>query len=274
MPVNAHGVDIDDLRHELEDIESRSNRGPFFTPQEGRNVIRVLPTWAEGKRFYVKIYGHWINAKKTSYLCLNKMKGEKCYLCEVMEVLRDAGERKKAGQLTPSVRYHMQVIDRKNPEAGVQIFNAGSTIFQSIGLLLDDEDWKDLLDLEKGTDLVLERTGQGLDTDYPSTRPRKNPSPAGIVKGDLLDLESLLTWSSYDEMKAMYDGISGTVASPPAKKEGETKTEGETIDISDKVEVTSEKTQKECYGKYDADAEKCKECSDNFDCEIDTPAEE
>lgn len=271
MPVNAHGVDIDDLRHELADIESRSNRGPFFTPQEGRNVIRVMPAWAEGKRFYVKVYGHWVNAKKTSYPCLNKMKGEKCYLCEVMEAFRDAGERKKAGQLTPSVRYFMQVIDRKNPEAGVQIFNAGSTIFQSIGLLLDDDDWKDLLDLEKGTDLVLERTGQGLDTDYPSTRPRKNPSPAGVVKGDLLDLESLITWSTYEELKTMYDGISGTVASAPA--EG-TKTEEGTIDISDKVEVTEEKAEKECYGKYNADAEKCKECSDNFDCEIDTPAEE
>ena len=263
MPINAQGVDIDDLRSELKDIESRSNRGPFFTCVEGRNVVRVLPAWADGKKFYYKVYGHWVNAKKTSYPCLNKMKGEKCYLCEVVEGFREAGDRKKAGQLSASVRYYMQAIDRKNPEAGVQIFNAGSTIFKGIGLLLDDDDWKELLNLEKGNDLVIDRTGQGLDTDYPSTRPRKDPSAAGVAKGDLLDLESLVPFSTYEELKEMYEGIAGGVSSSKVVDP----------DATEKKEPEKGKKENpECYGKYNADESKCAECTVNFDCEIDTPA--
>lgn len=265
MPIDERGVDVEDLRKELNDIETRSSRGPFFTCAEGRNVVRVLPTWAAGKKFFYKVYGHWVNAKRASYPCLNKMKGQKCYLCEVVEDLREAGDRKRANQLASSVRYFMQIIDRKNPDAGVQVFNAGSTIFKGIGLLLDDPDWKDLLDLEKGSDVVIDRTGQGLDTDYPSTRPRKDPSPAGVTKGDLLDLEKIVTWSTYEEMKEMYEEISGTapaaeVVGTEAQGKAETKTE------------QAKKENPECYGKYNADAQKCKECTVNFDCEIDTPA--
>jgi len=264
MTVNKHGVDIDELREEMQDIERRRSQGPFFTASEGRNIVRILPAWAEGKRFFLKIAGHWVNAKRTSYPCLNKQKGEKCYLCEVVEALREAGDRKKANSLSASTRYFMQLVDRKNPEAGVQTFNTGSTVFKGIGLLLDDPDWSDLLDLEKGNDLVIDRTGSGLDTDYPSVRPRKDPSPAGVAKADLIDLETVVTYVTYDEMKEIYEGIAGTA--PVAEAVG--------TEEAGKTETKKEQAlqgKPDCYGKYNADAKKCQDCEFNFDCEIDTP---
>jgi len=257
MAVNKYGVDVDELRDELKDIERRSARGPYWTPQVGKNIVRILPAWAEGKRFYHKVWGHWVRAQSTSYPCLNKMKGEKCPLCEEVERLRATGDRKHANALSASLRYYLQVIDRKNPEAGVQIFNTGSTVFKGIAALLNDEDWgPGLLDIQKGYDIVIERTGEGLDTDYPSIRARKDPSPAGVGVESLIDLESIVDFRTADEMRSVLTGDTSS--------EGTDSAEGDAS--------ASKGGKPECYGQYDADAEKCKDCASNFDCEIDTPA--
>lgn len=263
MPVNKYGVDIDSLREEMKDIERRSARGPYWTPQVEKNVVRILPG-QESKLFYLKVWGHWIREKSTSFPCLNKMKGEKCFLCEEVDRLRDSGDRKKAAGLTARARYYMQLVDRKAPENGVQIFNTGVTVFTGIVALLDDEDWGPaLLDLQSGYDLIIERTGEGLDTSYPSIRARKNSSPAGVELSALRDLEGVIDYYSYDEMRAAIEGGS-SIDTDDGEKTSE--------DTGEKKTSQPKSDKPECYGKYNSEEKKCVDCAVNFDCEIDTPA--
>jgi len=261
---NEHGVSSEALRAELDDIEKRTaNKGSYWTPIEGRNTIRLLPTWAAEKPFSIKLFQHYIRAKSQSYACLNKMKGEKCRFCEAFDALNASGDKQRAGAYRPNVRYILQVIDRKNPEAGVQIFNTGATVFKGIASLLDDPDWSNLIDLEKGTDLIIDRSGAGLDTTYPSIRPRKDPSPAGVKKEDLLDLEATINWLDYAEMTIIYDEIAGDA---PASATSSPDTS--TGDVEAPSKPSTDKP--ECYTQFDRDAEKCKDCPQSFDCEIDT----
>jgi len=268
MAVNKYGVDIDDLRQEMKDIERRSARGPYWTPQVGKNVVRVLPASAEGKPFYHKVWGHWVRSKSTSFPCLSKMKGEKCALCEEVDRLREAGDRKKASGLNASARYYLQLVDRKAPENGVQIFNTGATVFKGIVALLDDEDWgPGLLDIKTGYDIVIERVGEGLDTTYPSIRARKDPSPSEISIEALLNLEDIIDYYTYDEMHAVVAGeatSSAPAEAPPIEASSDTE--------SNEKSPPAKKGKPECYKKYNPDDEKCKACEYNFDCEIDTPA--
>jgi len=260
MAANKYGVDIDDLRKEAEEIERRSSKGTYWTPKVGKNVVRLLPPAKPeaGNKFYFAVWNHWITAQGISVPCLNKMKGEKCYNCEKVERLRAAQEKKKANGLSAGKRYLLQVIDRKDPDAGVQIYNCGSTVFKGLTAIIDDEDWGSVIfDLEKGYDIVIERTGEGLDTKYPSIRARKDPSPAGVSSDNFIDLEKTITYATYEEMQAMDS------ADTAAPKEG---------DIDGSAEsIPKDSAKPECYKQYDPDSEKCKDCPENFDCEIDTP---
>lgn len=269
--VDAYGVDVAALKTELEDIERRKSRGTFWTPVVGKNVVRILPTWTTGKPFYLKVYGHWMRTQKMSVPCLNKMKGEKCFLCEKMEEIRATHDRKKAAGYAPGVRYLMQLVDRKDPEAGVQIFNTGASVFNSIiALLSDAEDWgPKILDLEKGHDIVIERIGEDLDTKYPSVRCRKDSSAAGVKKDALKNLEGIITWVTYAEMQALWEqghneavalGTDGEVEEDPSPK------------ATDEGSQSPKSGKKDCYKSYDPDKKECLDCEYGLDCEIDTPA--
>lgn len=228
--------DAERLKAKKEELDSRRSFG-FWVPQEGRNSIRILPPKEDGMDFFVSIYQHWHNGLKRGYVCQMRQRQEPCYFCEVED---------EAVVMRARERYLTNIIDLDNPDDGILVWNFGSGLLQEMFAYFLDEEWGDLSDPDKGYDLILERSGKGLDTEY-RLRCKKNASPAPEFEAeDLPDLMQLTVGDDYDTQQRMHAGGKSDVA--PQSSESD--------------------DHPECFGEFDDDDEACEKCPSSFACEV------
>mgnify|MGYP001255404314 CR=1 FL=1 len=166
-----------------------SNR--FFKAEIGKNYIRILPGWdpedPDGMFFADQVlhYGFELDGRNTTIPCSAAMVGEACPVCELMAWLEiQPGMDELAKKFKPRMKVLYNVVDRK--DGLVKIWATGPEKRETILSVMEEEDYRDILDPEQGRDWVLERTGEGLATRYPSLQPRGNASPIGVPWEDKL----------------------------------------------------------------------------------------
>lgn len=159
---------------------------PWFKPREGENCIRLLP-WLNGEdpdfeKLDEKWGNHWgidiiihnqVGPDKGGYLCLDKMNGEPCPICE-------AWRTDDIDEIKPGDRVLCWLIDRNDEKAGPKLwsmplgvskdFSAASTIKGSGEILLID-------DPEEGYDIYFDREGEKKLTKYKRIEVAREPSP-------------------------------------------------------------------------------------------------
>ena len=159
----------------------------FYKPKDGECSIRIMPpTWLDdedliekwGDNWDISIYVHYgVGGDNAAYLCLDKMKGKPCPVCEAQA---DATDDEERYALKPSLRPLCYVIDRDNEKAGPVPWPMPLTLFREINarsvdkktntpILIDDPD--------DGFDVVFNRTGTGLKTKYTGVEVVRDPSP-------------------------------------------------------------------------------------------------
>jgi len=142
----------------------------FFRSKEGRNTVRILPEVGGMEAFYQPVGIHNLPNKKRIYCPAFTTEGElECPVCELVQELYSAGDktsRSLAGDMRVRRKFWMNVIDRENEKAGPVILTAGVTIFTPIVSLIGDPDYGDITDVDTGTDIVIKRTGSGIETSY------------------------------------------------------------------------------------------------------------
>ena len=144
-------------------------------PQNGKGRYRILPGWdKENPAFYRDFGQHFIKNEKDEvvavYVCSDKTNGKPCSLCDAVfgairdtsddDTLKVLGEAKSKGRILLNALH----LDGEDPLAPV-ILDLTPTTFEQI-LNIMEEYGEEMLDLEKGVDLVIERTGKGLNTEY------------------------------------------------------------------------------------------------------------
>lgn len=160
---------------------------PMYKPKEGECCVRILPpTWMNDDKLVEKWGDGWditvvlhysIGPDNMAYLCLDKMKGETCPVCEARREATDDDER---DQLRPSSRSLCWVIDRDNEKAGPMVWSLPITLFKDIiGRSIDKKSNVPILidDPEEGYDVVFNRTGAGLKTKYSGVEVLRDGSP-------------------------------------------------------------------------------------------------
>jgi hypothetical protein len=109
-------------------------------------------------------------------------KKESCKACTVAEGLKrsnNKADRDYGYQIHAKRRVYANVIDRKSPERGVQVFAFGKTVHDELLKLRDpDMGGDDYTDPESGFDIFIEKNGEGLKTEYMVSGSRKS-SPLG-----------------------------------------------------------------------------------------------
>jgi hypothetical protein len=170
----------------VEDIRRKASEGSrdydnlfkgdvkLFKPGEGENIIRILPaTWgfqpwtdedlekmseADIKRLEEEeekygngwdfpIFVHYgVGPDNASYLCREKMLGERCPICEAKAKTRDADE---ADALAPTKRGLTWIIDRNAEKEGPQLW---SMPFQKIR----NEVYARSVDKKHGTPIIID----------------------------------------------------------------------------------------------------------------------
>lgn len=178
--------DIEKAEEEQKQLDSEGG-GDFYKMKVGRNVLRFLPPPAGQKTPFVVAYQHYVDVPgaqgPVSFVCPRMMAKKPCPACAKAEELRRTGnpaDSELANRLTPRRRVFANVIDRKEPDRGVQIAAFGKQIHeQLVGLRRDPDAGGDFTDPQGGFDIVIERTGTGrLDTEYKVYAARRQ-SPLG-----------------------------------------------------------------------------------------------
>ena len=151
---------------------------------EGENTVRILPpTWEDtgkwGDSWEIQIYIHYgVGPDNGQYLCLDKMLGEPCPICEVR---RDAADEDERDALRPSWRALAWVIDRDNETAGPQVWSLPATLFREINARsIDKKNNTPILidDPEEGYDIIFNREGTGPKrTKYIGVEVVRDPRP-------------------------------------------------------------------------------------------------
>lgn len=181
--------------------------GTHFIPKEGRNVVRVIPALSEGGFFFEEARSHYHG--KTNYLCPNVATEGKleCPCCEANELLYQDGNKDAASDFRGSPKFYMNIINRDAEDDGPKIYACPKTVFSAICAVIHDPDYGDVTDEEDGTDIVITRTGKGLETKY-QVMPRKNATVLGTEEqmdmwfDDAADLVEYIDGKllDYDEM--------------------------------------------------------------------------
>ncbi len=156
----------------------------LYKSKEGECTVRIMPaTWADtdkwGDNWDIGTYIHYnVGSDKAAYLCLSKMKDEPCPPCEARDQTADDDERKA---LAASFRPLCYVIDRDDEKAGPQAWSMPlKSLFQEINARSVDKKTRApiLIDHpDEGFDVIFNRKGQGLTTDYTAVEVSRDPSP-------------------------------------------------------------------------------------------------
>jgi hypothetical protein len=199
-----------------------SNDVQMFTPSEGDNNIRILPpTWDHAKHFGYDVYMHYdIGPDGAQYLCLDKMEGKPCPICEERLVATEKGDTEYADKLKPGKRVLVYVIDRDKEKEGVKLWSMSWTIDRDLCALAVDKRTGELYaidDPEDGYDVSFERKGTGLTTKYLGLQVARRSSSLGnddwleqVAKTPIPDL---LNYFDYDHIKAQFSGKKADEAS-------------------------------------------------------------
>lgn len=165
--------------------------GDFMVLQEGRNQVRILPEIGgmDDGAFYQPVGRHYFPDGRRVYCPKFTSDGElECPVCEfVTDLYRlgDKASKKMAGQLRVSKRFWMNIIDRSDESRGPRVLDAGVTIFSAIVSVIGDPEYGDITDVDDGTDIRINRKGQGMKTEY-DTMPSRHDSPLSD-DNDLVD---------------------------------------------------------------------------------------
>lgn len=210
-------LNIEALRKKMQEVNSRRGGGnaSFWSPKAGRNVIRILPA-KEGQEFYAEARVRYNVGpdKKMVTVPLDSNK-ENCPIHEFVDSLFKTGDKedeKLAKRMKASSRYYFNVIDRSLEEGDenygkVQVFGCGTTIFTDILGIIVDPDYGDITDKDQGFDIIITKSGSGLDTEYKTNaRPKQTPIGIDDWEEQLADLAKLATPKDYAKRAAILAG--------------------------------------------------------------------
>jgi len=240
------GLNWEAIKKAREELSKSTSR--FWRPEVGQNVVRILPPREGEDLFYFEYAFHWVPAAKRSITCLKRTFGEACFICEEVQRLRAAGKTEQARVMAPRVNYLVQIIDRNNPEAGVQIWSMGKQIMAQILDLILDPEWGDITDPQKGYDIVIDRKGQDLNTTY-TVRPRRTPSKVDPhFLEQMVDLSQVLEVLTYEQQQELLAG-----------------------EVEESEEVDEEVPK--CFGMYGM-FKRCKGCPYAQECKLESGEED
>jgi hypothetical protein len=274
-------LDVNKIAERLAQLNEKKGTGSsmdFLEIKDGRNVVRVLPASNDDDMFYEEAWVHYgvgateENKKGTMLVCPTTAGDHmKCPVCETVKELRALSRKKEdkydkqARGLNRKKRVYYNSMDRgddltqyKKDEEGkwtdsegedkspVKVMGTGVGIFKDILGLICDPEYGDITDPEEGLDLIINKTGQGMNTEYKTTTVRKE-SAIGFDewKECLHDLKSLTKFKSYDEIAAILSG-------EPIDDEGE---KSKDTEKDDKKDTKKDKEDKSSDANTEGDAE-------------------
>jgi len=213
-------LDLDDLDAQEKAIGfNQGGGGQFYQFKDGRSIIRVLPG-VHGQKAIVPFWKHFVGAaeggKAWGGPCPNKMVKKACPVCQAATKLSRGtdADRKLSKDITARQRYIANLVDRANPDLGPQMAEFGPQIYNAIKDLIRTTGDNPTDPGEGGFDLIVEKTGSGMSTEYKVVAQRKN-SPlhpdARQMNEWLTDAADLSSFVVIQEEHEISNRLGGTI---------------------------------------------------------------
>jgi hypothetical protein len=206
-----------------------------YTPVGGENHVRILPPspmWENANHYGCDVWVHYgVGPERASIICLYKMKGEACPICEERVRAERAHDEDLARDLKPSRRVLAFILNRKDEGQGVLAWAMPYTIDRDINKACKDRstgEYYHVDDPENGYDIYFDRDGEGLTTKYSGVSLARRPSAIPQKYWDWLDdkpLPEVLRWRDYAEVKRLYEGSGRGEAASDNERPVETRVE-------------------------------------------------
>ncbi len=195
--------------------EAQRNQLPMWKIPEGESKIRILPPWSESGDIAFECKSHWrIPPNDRMVNCLQVINKE-CPVCELVKELRSRGKEDMAKKFGAKKSIYYNVIVRGEEDKGVQIMRSGIQLYENILSYLYDDEYGDITDIDAGSDITIERSGQGLDTSYSVKVARKDSPLSDDAKqatkwiNEMFLLDEILDFKSAIELTQLVSGITG-----------------------------------------------------------------
>ncbi len=195
--------------------EAQRNQLPMWKIPEAESKVRILPPWSAAGDIAFECKSHWrIPPNDRMVNCLQVINKE-CPICELVKELRSRGKADMASKFSAKKSIYYNVIVRGEEDKGVQIMRSGIQLYENILSYLYDEEYGDITDVDEGSDITIERTGQGLDTSYNIKISRKtsplSPDASLSTKwiNEMFLLDEILDFKPAAELSQLVSNITG-----------------------------------------------------------------
>lgn len=152
--------------------------------KEGRTVLRFLPPQVGKNSPFEVVWQHYIetpDGKRLVFPCPLKTHRAPCPICDEANRLSKTGnpaDREAAYQYWPKMRVFAEVVDLDDIGKGVQIVAFGKTIYEQLmSIRTDRRLGGDFTDPEDGFDIIVDRSGSGLQTRYSVRSDKQSTGP-------------------------------------------------------------------------------------------------
>lgn len=185
---------MDKIKAKQQQIEA--GRGLWWTPAEGKNVVRIMPSWqGPSGLWYAEIVTHYdVGPNKKSVACL-KCFDQECPVCHVLEQLcssNKATDQTLASRMMGNKIYYVNAGVPNKPDGVVKPWRMGEKFFLDILSIYTNGEYGDFTHPKRGYDITFVRKGTGLQTRYSNILPTR-PRPLQIEDWKL-KLKNLTTF--------------------------------------------------------------------------------
>ena len=256
----------------------------FFSPQEGKNRINIIPyeiktknhplvkrgEFAIGDKDYVMdIFTHRnVGPTEATVLCLKGTYGKPCPICELSAKFRSEGKEKEANELKSNRRVFYNIEDCKEP-GKLKIFETSHYLFEKelIDEARDDEEggFVDFADPEEGKEIKFRASevqkGQMKYKEFKSFSFEDRDEP---ISDELLD-----SAISFDEIMIVptYEDVEKILYGSDEENEDEESPKGTNEDDEDdEPKKPSKKSSKHEDDEDEDEEEKCEKKSTSGKC--------
>lgn len=186
--------------------------------ENGDTTVRIVPLKQSPEFPFIETYWHY-NMNKKSYLSPHTY-GDADPILEFSIDSQEAAngnteDWKAAKKLEPKLRVFAPVIVRGKESEGVKFWSFGVNLYQELLGYLDDDEYDDIADLEKGTDIVIsKKSPEEAGNTYGETSIRLKRKTSPVAPEDMLDevLEIISNQKEISEIDyfkpATYDELS------------------------------------------------------------------
>ena len=142
----------------------------------GSSMIRILPPWDPSGRVALQVYTHNIKFTdqgytKYNWTCVNHTFGKPCAICEGLAKLKAEGINTDAYEPNRRVFYFNALVmlsASSDVPAGTHVLMRGPKALYDfiVSLIMDPNIACDITDINQGMNILVERSGSGLQTNY------------------------------------------------------------------------------------------------------------